>query len=295
VACFQGWAVRASIGITLALAAVTAPGALAADCAERYSLADLVASQEAAIEAAVDLDDAAYDIALSAQAARISCLTGPLRPAVAAQAHMLIALEASLAGDAAGEAVALEAAAASLSTYALPEALDYTSDHPFHKALEAARGRVAAAPPAPGTPLELTAWVEIDGVRLEEAPARRPMILQIRDEDGGVLSTHYLVVGDPLPPGIEPVSDDPQGDASLAGAPTPTSRPVALAVSAGVSGAAAAALYGVALSRKAAYTDPATPYGELDALGRQANAISYGAIGVGAAALGLGVVTVLKW
>jgi hypothetical protein len=282
--------------ITL-VAALLSPAARAADCPAAVYTGDLELTWSRMADAFARGEPDALRGQAASMWAKLPCLAEPLRPSAAARLHGAVALEAFDARhDDPWMLDQLSGAIQSALT------LDDRFDFPAAMADAVADARAVPLPDWPPEALDPGARVKVDGVEMTSVPLNRPVVLQHLDGDGGARSTRYLRVGDPFPRELLPRSAATTGPVSAVGATIEAEhlaverrRRVALTASTGAAAAGAVALFGLAAARQAAFLDPATPYGDLDPLARTADALSWGGLGLGLGAAGLGVVTAVTW
>lgn len=169
--------------------------AFAAECIARTSTADLSASLTAA-ETAFEKRDKPGVIAADDRAREsLPCLRDAVTPAVAARYHRVDGLRSFLLQDE-GAAIRSFAAARSIEpAYVLPASLLPTA-HPARVIYDMAPVAVASFAPLP----EVAGVLRLDGRDLTARPTDRPVIFQLFDEAGAVVTTFCLQATDPLPP-----------------------------------------------------------------------------------------------
>lgn len=229
----------------------------------RSTRAELLVSLDGA-DAAWGVEEDSFRAAISRLETAIPCLVEPLVPAEAARVHRALGLSAWLARDTAGATAAFAAARAADPTYTFPEAM-VPASNPVRRAYEGAptEGPSTRLPPPRGQLL-------LDGVVTRLRVDDRPVVVQIVQHSD--TTTLWVPAGAPVPTW-------PARGKGLR---------VPLLIGAGAAAAGAGALYAVAADLRA---DPPVPTSEddLQAIGARNHAMVYGAAGLGAAALGLGI------
>lgn len=158
--------------------------------------ASLAQEVERAEDAFASMDRAAFDTAVVNGRTTLDCLTDGLVPTACADWHRVLALEAFLRGDSADVVAAFHAMSSILPGYELSPVIappGHALGRLFEEAkLVAVDGTAELEAPAEG-------WIAIEGERGSTAPTGRPFVFQRFAEDGSVLQTTYVDVGDPLP------------------------------------------------------------------------------------------------
>ncbi len=268
----------------LALAALLCtPGLARAECEQSVQRADIALGAQAAIEAFRQLDRDGFAAGRDQLLAGLPCLAEPLQPGDAASVHGLMALSAFLDKDDGASVANLHAALRSDPGFDLPADL-FPDGHPLRLHLQVARSL------QPGVlrplPVPSDGAVTVDGAEASHAPGDRPSLLQWTAAELEVRDTRYLTVGGPMPD-WGPVPELPDAP--------PDRRPWALVGGAGASALAAGGLYMLAAGRHTRFLDPTTPYGELEGLRTQANAMTVASAGAGVLTVGFGTMAVLRW
>jgi hypothetical protein len=260
------------------------------------------------------LDPAAFDDAVDGASLDLPCVDQWLAPSDVARWHGLLLLRHYTAGRSREAAQSLAAATAAIPGWALSTEL-VPGGHELRAMVPAPDGPPETAP----RPLAASTW--FDGHLTSDRPTARPTLLQLRQGDGRVSLSAYLLPSDPLPPW--PVAPAPSpaplpvapaqvpvpsvtspAPLSPAPLPPPRKRPrppavAALAVAAvtgGVSG-------GLALASVAAEDRFWSPVPETEAWTWQelsgdrvrVNALTVSAAAFGAAAAVSGTVAVVTW
>lgn len=177
------------------LTALVVPHAEAAAC-ERASTTSQLSALLGAAEVAWEKRDrpavvAAADTALG----ELACLRDSVTPALAARFHRVTGLRAFLLQDD-GSAIRSFAAARSLEpNYVLPTAL-VPQAHPARILYDMAPVAIASFAPIPA----VQGILRLDGRDLQARPTDRPVIFQLFDDSGSVVTTFCLQASDPLPP-----------------------------------------------------------------------------------------------
>ena len=238
----------------------------------------LAASLDSAEAAFNELDSQKLHKATEDAQSQADCLTAPIDAATAARLHRAVGLRAFVDGDQDSARLSFAAARAADPAFVFPEDV-LPRNHParalYDQASQVAPVAMPAAPPSSGT-------LEFDGAPSLSRPAAWPTVAVLVGDRGEAAHSAYLSPGEPLFP-------------YSTGRAGPTARMnVPLAVTAGVSLAAAGVLYGAARSSFDRFWDEATPTTELEGLQSRTNGLFYGSMGAAAlgVAAGVGVFTV---
>lgn len=167
----------------------------AADCAAPTTTAELTASLAAA-ETAFEKRDKPGVIAADDKAREaLPCLNDAVTPGVAARYHRVDGLRSFLLQDEGGAIRSFAAARSIEPAFVLPSTLLPTA-HPARVLYDMAPVTVASFAPLP----EVSGTLRLDGRDLTARPTDRPVIYQLFDETGAVVTTFCLQATDPLPP-----------------------------------------------------------------------------------------------
>ncbi len=262
-----------------------------------------VASVAAELHAALDAYAASPpDLArFYGSAARVSaglgCLSGVLPREAVAQLYEVQAILAYVQKDPEVSTALLRGARAVGGT--LPAKI--SANTPKLAELDRAAQAEGAAPTPVAPPPGLSLWV--DGAASSSLPTDRPYLLQVLWADGAVHYTGLLPTGatpelSRLAPPVAPepvlvqVPVESPPCPPLPATPRPRPAPGLVAGAIG-STATAAGLYALAALAKIEINDPTTPTSELGGLAARANTMQWGAIGVGAVAVGLDVTALI--
>ncbi|MCB9766228.1 MAG: hypothetical protein H6739_41015 [Alphaproteobacteria bacterium] len=270
-------------------------GAQAA-CPEATDSQALVAAMGAADAAFAGMQIEAFDEAYNRAHVLLECLGEPLLPPDAAQLHRLDGYALFLEQQEVQAQASFAAAARIQPAYNLPASLA-PEGHPMRDAYEAARAAPAAEPQVFPPPAE--GYLVVDGLRAASRPTGQPAIVQLIALDGSVLWTQ-MVGPDQSPPEYAvkqeavTVVQPPPGD-PLPPAPTPKARPVGLIAATGGALVATGLCYLGATASYNTFHDPETPYQTVGGVYSRTRALTAGTFIAGAATLGLGAVTVVRW
>ncbi len=242
---------------------------------------DAVALTAAAADAKlafVSMDGAAFAAAAAAARAAVPCQPAALPPDVAAQVHLVGALESFLARDELHTIAAFQAARAADPALTLDAWLP--EQHPLHLEWRMA-ARLEQDPP-----LTLDDAVFVDGARTDALVPSRPAVLQAPAGGSAVSRSIVWHPGEALPEWA------PLAPVRL----TPAAR---RHIGFGGATAAAAVAGGTLwyLSNRAAteFVEPDLPYSQVDKLRDESNTKGVAAIAAGGVAAGLGAALVLSW
>lgn len=141
-------------------------------------------------------DMAALGAAKASAAVHIDCLSEPLTPEAAAAWHRLGGMAAAQAGDSDAALLHFRAATAADKSFILPMTMA-----PRGSALRTLYTTALTKPPPQLGAVEVPDGHElvVDGVRSSERPVGLPVVLQLLDFNGRVVSTHIVEAGDELP------------------------------------------------------------------------------------------------
>jgi hypothetical protein len=277
--------------------------ALAADCAEPATAAQLVDTITAAEAAFAEMDGAGFERARARGEAQVGCLAEPITPPDAAAWHRVEALAAFMAQDDAAAISAFRSSLAIQPAFAIPTRIA-PDGHPLRALYDRARAMPpSATEPMPAPPETL---LYVDGARAAERPTERPIVLQAMGPTGGILGSDALGSGEALPdwargaPSVAAVRD------TAPDRPAREPRPpreggdhrgrTALLAASGGSLVVSGALYGVAWGDHARFMDPSTNTSELDEWRRRTNTTTAASAAMGGVAVGLfGAALVLPW
>lgn len=263
--------------------------AAAAACPQATTSADVAANVAAAEAAYVAMDLDAFRAAWLRADAALPCLGEVLPPPDAAAWHRLSALDAFIGKNPTRTSAAFRAALALQPAYNLPSTLA-PEGNPLAKAYADARAQPPGPPSPLPTPAGTTAYV--DGTRAVARVADRPAVVQLVSASGAVLWTSVVPANAEAPDwsAFQPASAP--APLVVAAAPAPKRSPtVPLLVATAGTTVASGLLFGLAGATRQEFDDPATPLDEVSGLARRTNTLGWSAVGVGAAALGLGVAT----
>lgn len=236
---------------------------------------------------------ASYDEdAFAAAAARVTnavpCLTQVATPLDAAVIHGFVGLEAFVEGRTDEAKLAFASAHAASSAYTVPAAIA-----PPGGPLSALLVEAYALPPAEPTVLPaFDGIIYVDGARSSGLlyPKDRPSLIQLVTSEGTVKRTVYHKPGESLP-----LWEAPRTGFAVV-LPRVREKPsTPLGIAAGGAAVAAGSLYVVGGIWHEQYTSGAAPYEDLDALETRTNVALASSLVLGAAAVGLGTVTFLRW
>ncbi len=286
---------RAELPLTRALALTVGlclglSGVARAACEQPARMGDLLRPLSDAQSAFATMNGPAFAEADRQAREALGCLSEPITAAGAAAWHRHAGLGAWLVDDVDTARQDFRSALQIQPRWTLPEDVA-PPNNPLSRLYEEA----GTLGPGHADPV----WVEgaqvlVDGAVVELLPRERPVVLQILSEDGRVLETVWLRPGEEPPPQVR------QGERPA----VPIERLAAkesfagprLAVGAGVAGLAAGGLYTWSAVSHARYVTPGlAPDSELDDLVRANHLAVYGAGGLTALALGLGVGAVVAW
>lgn len=263
--------------------------------------ADIEAAIEEAHAAFAKLDVDAYTAANFKATIAVGCLTEPITPELAAQAHGLAAVTSFLKEDAATTVLNYRAALAAFPDY---EPDVESEGHPLGKAFLEAReigiGETAAAAMPDGYVL----WV--DGHQNAERRLELPAVYQLLDAEDQVRWSANLAGDEPLlapdawvdrgGESNESESDAPPSVVSVKRVQGESKGPhkltAPLAIGAGAAAVASVGLFAASTNAFNEYNDPSTPYEDLDALRTRTNSTMTGSGIAAVAAIGLTTVTV---
>lgn len=195
---------------TLLFLAVLAPQAYAAPC-ERQIMASDVAIVLGSAEAAFEKRDKAGVLAAADQAnEQLACVVDAVTPAFAARFHRVAGLRAFLSQDEGGAIRSFAAARTIEPNYLLSTTL-VPQGHPARILYDMAPVTVAGVAAIP----DLQGSVRLDGRDTKNRPTDRPVIFQLFDTGGAVVTTRCLQPADSLPDLPAPIA------AVVAAAPIP--------------------------------------------------------------------------
>ena len=246
---------------------LTVAWADAAECEAGTTTAVIAADLTAAESAFEKRDKVAMVTAAEKARSDLPCLKDAVTPALAARFHRVQGLRAFLQQDEGSAIRSFAAARAIEPNYALPETM-VPAAHPARVLYEMAPVAVASFAPVPA----VAGSLRLDGRDLQARPTDRPVIYQLFDEKGGVVTTFCLQPSDPLPALPAPLAvapvvlpPPPPAATATAAAPLPTGSVAPVAGHSGPNkpllyGAigglvASGVLYGIAGAEQAAYND----------------------------------------
>lgn len=257
---------------------VLIPAAFAAPCATPVQPAALQEHATKAQQAFGSMDGGAFKLSTDTLRSELPCAASSLSPKQAAQVHLTLGLAAFLDGDEAGTVSSFQAAQAAdpeleLGAW-LPETHPVRLDWRFAARLESAPP-LQLAPPEP---------LIVDGRIQEQVVPGQPAVLQ--QMQAGTLEQTLLWQGGELPDWA------PLADPGLS--PEIKRRLVLGAGTLALAGGTSALLL-TSASAHSRYTDPDTPYEDLEALERRANLAGGAAIGAAVLTTGLGLTLAGTW
>lgn len=277
------------LGLLLGL--LLAPAAAAQDCSQPASSTDLTRTINDAEATIAALDIAAFKEATDRLDALLPCLDDPVTRNVAAEVHRFLGIRAFADRRLEDAEQMFRAARALEPAYQFPDDL-IPPGNPIRTAFEQVeygepRFEVTPTPVKGG-------YLQLDGRTTNQRPLTWATLYQRFDGQGALQDTAYLLPAQPLPAyevqvGEVPVEipyDDPVIERK---------RPVALLGATVAAGVATGVLYGIAGANKAKFSNPATPYEQIDGAADRANAFSLASAVTGTATLGLGVGVALTW
>lgn len=289
-------------------------GSALASCPAASPL-DAVAAADRALMAFQALDQPGFAVARAQMREDLGCLDASPDLHQAAELHAVEALAAFIDRDYALSTSELQAAHESDGTYVFPTAIA-----PPGGALAQRDAEARARPPAPRAPHGLNLDVFVDGREAPDLPTTRSAVVVLLDRDHRVLWSGWVEAGQPIPapPSAHPVAAHtgalaPTGSSHLRGPRPVQARP--WLISSGVSAVTAGVVGGLALWQEqrtltsgALIASQASDAQWEDALGRRRTAeevgamydrtigLGVGAVVLGTAAVGLGVVGVaIRW
>jgi hypothetical protein len=170
-------------------------GALATDCDRGWSRKAVLSSVSEAEQAHAELDVEGLHSAADEVRARLVCVGEPFTPVDAARLHRVEALSRFAGGDRDGAAMAFAASRALEPDWAFP-ANQVAETHPLRGVYKELPVHSAAYA---GVPSPATGSVLIDGAERRGRPKDWPALVQILDDEGGVLTSAYLWPDDAFP------------------------------------------------------------------------------------------------
>lgn len=253
-------------------------------CPEVATLEDFQAAARAGERAFAEIDLPALTRAREVALATIPCLGQPVTPAIAADFHRMMAMAAFTAGDEALVLAEFHAARRLDPGYHIPASVA-PPGHPLVELYEAASRHTdtdqvleSVIPPVGGTAV-------VDGTVSGLRPRGLSAIVQVYREDGLLTQTVYLLPGDPTPRyGPVPVEVEQE-----------RRRRRALLAATGGTALIAGGLYTRAVVGEALFMDTSRTLSKPRKAQATNNAYFWSSLGVGTAALGLGVVTTITW
>ena len=253
-----------------------------AACAEAASPLEFYAAERAGEKAFGDLDIEGLQAARLAALDALRCLDVAMSDQMAAAFHRLMAIEAFTTGD--NDRVKVEFAAARRLQpgYAIKDRVA-PEGHPLRTLYDEATDSHQGLPEIIWPPVGGS--VMVDGVRGAPRYSGVSCVVQVFDEQGGLVETVYASPGDALPVWGHPPTLQ---SANL-------KRP--LAVGTGMSLVASAVLYSMAWRQYQTFNDLTLSLdeSELENIKFQNNVLVYGSAGAGALAFGLGVGAYQVW
>lgn len=256
--------------------------ALAADCVEPASLADLSGATRSGEAAFAEMNLPGLTEAQAAALAVVPCLEDPVPVGDAADFHRLMALSAFTRGDERQVLAEFHAARRLVPGYEVPDDVA-PPGHPLMELYAASRDAdegilQSAVPPIGG-------HVVVDGVRGALRPSGSTSLIQAYSADGTWVESRFVDAGDETPA---------WGPLPFEVAQTRRRR-VLFGSLTGAAGLTATGLYTFAWISRGDFDDPSTPDDRLPGLEERTNALSVAAAVTGAVTLGFGTFTVLTW
>lgn len=274
----------AALGLFALPAAAACPRELSPD-----ELARMLSTADAAF---ADLDADVFGEALSSVRAGVPCVNKALTAGQVAAYHRAEAYQSFLDRDHAGAVQHFRAMLAAAPGYRLSEEIA-PEGHPLRVDFEIAQGLPAEA--TRSLPAPTSGSLRVDGRLTDQAPRALPFVLQQVDDSGKVMLSTLVEAGSTLE--LYPAQESPRRgkDPEKAGARRTITMPLVAATL--VTGATAAALYGMSNAQVNEFWDPAPPADpdELARLQRQANTTATLSLGLGLVAAGTGTAAVLSF
>ncbi len=218
----------------------------------------------------------------------IPCLTQVATPLDAAALHGFVGLEAFVDGRSEDAKKAFAAAHTASSAYTIPSAIA-----PAGSPLASLLAEAWALPPSEMALLApFDGQTYVDGTRSVTSlyATDRPSLIQLVSSEGTVKRTIYHLPGAALP-----IWEAPRTGLAVV-LPRVREKPsTPLGIAAGGTALAAGSLYILGGIWHDQYTSGTAPYEDLDAIEMQTNTALASSIVLGAAAIGLGTVTFVRW
>lgn len=252
-------------------------------------LARLLSTADAAF---ADLDAEVFSVALASVRAGVPCVNKALTAGQVAAYHRAEAFRSFLDRDHAGAVQHFRAMLAAAPGYRLSEEIA-PEGHPLRVDFEIAQGLPAES--TRSLPAPTTGSLRVDGRLTDQAPRALPYLLQQVDDSGKVMVSTLVEAGSTME--LYPAQEPARGgkDPREANARRTITMPLVAATL--VTGATAAALYGMSNAHVNEFWDPATPADpdELARMQRQANTTATLSLGLGLVAAGTGTAAVLSF
>lgn len=269
--------------VAVAMASTELPTSQA-ECPGQSTLEDFQAAARSGERAFAEIDLPALTRAREMALGTLPCLAEPVTPVVAADFHRMMAMAAFTAGDEPLVLAEFHAARRLDPGYTIPPDVA-PPGHPLVQLYEQAaafagadRNLESVIPPLGGT-------VVVDGTVHGLRPRGLSAIVQVYREDGLLTRTEYLLPGDPTPRfGPVPLELEQQ-----------KKRRRGLLIATGATAGIAGGLYTAAVVSEDRFLDTNRDLPKPRQAQAQGNAYFWGSVGVGTAALGLGVFTTLTW
>jgi len=249
--------------------------AMAADCPQTRTTADLRASLEKAQSSFSDLDVAGFAAAVDNAKVELPCLTDTLPRSLAAEFHRFVGLRAFVDQDPVTSTTSFAAARSIEPAYRFPESF-IPAGNPVMQDYDAIDISVGTftdiAQPNAGS-------LRFDGREALQRPDGWPTTVQLVSDEGSVTWTAYLQPGEILP----------TYDARA----LPKNKPEGSGPNMAMLGGGAGSLVlsgvfvGLAAGARSNFADVTTPYENVDDLARKANTMSTASVITGVLGLGL--------
>lgn len=270
--------------------ALLAAVAWAQACTESTTDLDVRGIASQAEQAFARVEPEAFTTAYDELGEALGCLSEPVTPSTAAKTFLVEGLHAHLKRD-------QERLRANLAAFAELESLAPPSSvapegHAVREAWKSARE--AGASPRRPLPVPQGGRIWIDGGETLDLPEERPTIVQLVVE-GQVTWTAVVQPGDD-PPSYDEAPEELRVAYQTATIQTKRKHPWALVALGSVVAAGALGTYIASTQTRAAYKNPdRTSAADLESARRLNNGLVLTSIGLGVAAGGVGVATVVAW
>lgn len=251
------------------LTVALAPPASAQECLRRSEGAEVEQKLRDAGAAFVELDIPAFQLAVQQAGLLVPCLDDSVTPTLAAHTHRMKGVQLFTDGHTERAVPALAAARALEPSYRFPTEM-FPEGHDLRVSYEGLGGEGV---PTTRLPRPRDGVLSIDGTPGRRVPDGHPYVFQLHSEDGVVLQTAYVSLGEAPPrfPFIPPARD-------------------ALWVTSAASAGAAAALYGGAwVSRAQFYGDAPSDRRDLEQARARTNGMFAASVVLSSAAVGTAI------